>query len=983
MKFENIKNESDIETFFLERKFKRIDEPDLFNTDLKDFQHFFFEMDEDGDNFGVFVTPKDFNLSLIKIELLKTFSNHYQFVFYDSFTEFVFIQEISGTDKVITVRKKQREINQIFLDKLNNVEFDNIDSFDIIFDRSELIKEFYDFYVITERYLSINIKGFPESDVRNKYAQITLNRLLFLWFLQVKGFLNDDQSYLISNFKADRSKNYFKGFLRPLFFEGLCRNPNEREERINQLLGEIPYLNGGLFLPTEDEQKFGDSIIIPDDVFYKPMVYPLSNEITELPVLNLLESKPWTVDENSGNVDELNPDILGFIFEKSINQKALGAVYTPEAITARMCKNVLLEYINEEITRKYSISSNFEKFEHLLGIEDNNIRKKIEEKLNKIKIIDPACGSGHYLLKMLFQLEKIYLSVNPNLKKYEIRENIVLNSIFGVDISPEAVEITKLRLFLALAEVYEKAEEIQPLPNIDFNLRSGNSVLGFFEKKVGNLSDHFKDSIASLIRDRNKLIREYEKSSSFEAINKRKSLIEKTNVLKMIFTEKLIQKLKYKSKTVKEFNKEFNPFHWTMEFSEVFSSLNGGFDIIIGNPPYIKADSQEEYYRSYRKLTENLFSLLYERWDLYLAFIELSFYLAKPGGIISLIISDSFNTAKYSTKVRKVMINKKLTTLEFYPGVKIFQTVSVSNIIISIINSKISKNFKTKRAIYDSVTKIKRVEYFDLETTKDNIFRLIDTSGILFLKDLKNCIELGEICYVTYGMALNSDEKRYPGLFGKNDLITEEKDDIPRVTYLENKYLKRFGIEKIQYLEYGTERVPSKVRRQTFKELYTNHKVMVGKMGLRAIYDENSLYCNDSIEVVVPWHVLKNIKNKVLARKKYRKLVETGALISPEYDLRYILAIINSKHNVDFINAIKRHRMKNYAYPDDLKKIPIFKASKEQQKILVMQVKKMENLQNKVTNKSDDESKIEILKELFKKEYNKLNALVENLYKNN
>ncbi len=128
-------------------------------------------------------------------------------------------------------------------------------------------KEFFDFYVISRRFLSKNIRGFPDSDIKDRYAQIILNRLIFLWLLQIKGFLDNDFNYLITKFTKYEDRNYYKDFLAVLFFEGLCKEPHERTYEVNELIGEIPYLNGGLFLPTELELKYKDKIEISNFVF--------------------------------------------------------------------------------------------------------------------------------------------------------------------------------------------------------------------------------------------------------------------------------------------------------------------------------------------------------------------------------------------------------------------------------------------------------------------------------------------------------------------------------------------------------------------------------------------------------------------------------------------------------------------------------------------------------------------------------------------
>ncbi|MFX0172953.1 MAG: Eco57I restriction-modification methylase domain-containing protein, partial [Candidatus Hodarchaeota archaeon] len=883
MKFKEIKSFNGLKIFFEERNFKQIIDPEIKKEALKAYPHYYFELNDEGEAFSVFVVDNQATIQHFKSELIKDRKTLYQFIFYEDFKKFVFIMEDFGLSKLRIIRKRYSDLNQIFLNKFEALEYDDFDSFNALFDRSEIIKEFYDYYVICENFIHKNIKGVPNEEDKGKITQILLNRIMFLWFLQIKRFLNNDERYLISKFIENFEGNFYSDFLTIFFFKGLCIEPKDREKNLIKLIGEIPYLNGGLFLPTEEELKYKNSIQLSNKIFYKPMHYPLSPDITELPIFNLMESKKWATDEKTGEIDEINPEILGFIFEKSINKKALGAVYTPEEITSRMCKGVLLEYVNEEVSKKNKEIENFKEYGHILHLDDEKVKKKIIRKLNSIKILDPACGSGHFLLEMLFYLEKIYLSLNPRLNRFKLRENIILNNIYGVDILPEAVEIAKLRLFLALAETYKNIEEIQPLPNIDFHLRSGNSVLGFFEKKEGNLNDFLTGSIASLIDDRNNLIKIYEKTNSLVALEKRKILLEKTEELQEVFTKKLITKIG-KDQNSSKFNKTFNPFHWSMEFSELFESQNSGFDIVIGNPPYIKADSEDKYYQSYRKLIEPLYEFLYEKWDLYAAFIELGLKILKPNGILSYIISDSFKSAKFGKKLRKELVKKNFYQILFFPEIKVFEGIGVNNIIISIKNSKSTESFSIERIIFESLTKTKTTERIKLHEQDELVFRLT-SSDVLFAKVQENTIQLNDICYISKGMVLNSDEKKYQGLFQKDDIVFETRLDDNMVPYTENKYVSKYLIERTLWLEYGTDRVPGKISRKTFPELYLNNKIFIGKMGARAVLDEKNHFSNDSLMIVIPYHSISNAKARVLNRKKNKELISTGKNISLKFDL--------------------------------------------------------------------------------------------------
>jgi hypothetical protein len=339
------------------------------------------------------------------------------------------------------------------------------------------------------------IDGIQDDRLRRWYASVLLNRLMFIYFLQKKGFLDGgNQNYLhekLAKSKAISGENtYFSVFLKALFFEGFAKPEHERSLEAKKLLGSIKYLNGGLFLPHTIEQANPD-IHIPDVAFEN--------------LFDLFQRYSWNLnDMPGGKDDEINPDVLGYIFEKYINQKAFGAYYTRPEITEYLCEHTIYKLILDKINtpgipdviapRKFDSIA-----ELLLHLDADICRELLHKILPELSLLDPACGSGAFLVAAMKTLINLYSAVIGKieflgdrnltewLKKvksehksiaYFIKKSIITDNLYGVDIMEEATEIAKLRLFLALVAAAQHVDELEPLPNIDFNILAGNSLIG-------------------------------------------------------------------------------------------------------------------------------------------------------------------------------------------------------------------------------------------------------------------------------------------------------------------------------------------------------------------------------------------------------------------------------------------------------------------------------------------------------------------------
>jgi len=651
------------------------------------------------------------------------------------------------------------------------------------FDVEKVTRKFYDrFKTEHEKFLKF-LQGIPEEKFQRWYISVMLNRLMFIYFIQKKGFLDNNTDYLRSCLRKSKehSRNgYYRNFLCPLFFEGFAKKEDARKPETNRLLGKVPYLDGGLFQQHQIEKLHGKEIQIEDAAFENLFAF--------------FEQYNWHLDERPLRADnEINPDVLGYIFEKYINQKQMGAYYTKEDITEYISKNTIIPFLFDQAQKKCKIAFEGEQAVWRLLAENpdryiydavkkgvksdlpediaagiKNVskrtewnkpaspkyalpteiwrevvarRQRYEEVRNKISrgkissindlitynldirqfaqdviencegtellraiyytiagripdkssqqfqsgmgILDPTCGSGAFLFAALNILEPLYeacldrmqvfleelessgqkhrsdkfgdfrkilerIEQHPN-RRYFILKSIILSNLYGVDIMEEATEICKLRLFLKLVAQVDSVHKIEPLPDIDFNIRAGNTLVGFANK----------DEVREAITTSEAGLQKQQTLMFGEKIDTLKQIEEKAEIADMAFkkfrqmqtgfgmdskgfsdakgelgsrlndlADELDRYLASEYGIVrnnisseKKYNKEFalwreshQPFHW---FSEFYGIINeGGFDVIIGNPPYVEYSKVKKEYALRRYKTEqcgNLYAFMVER----------------------------------------------------------------------------------------------------------------------------------------------------------------------------------------------------------------------------------------------------------------------------------------------------------------------------------------------------------------------------------
>ncbi len=478
------------------------------------------------------------------------------------------------------------------------------------------------------------IQGINKEADRRWYASVLLNRLMFIYFLQRKGFVDGKYDYLAIKLEEskERGKNgYYCGFLKTLFFEGFAKPEERRTPDARTLLGKIRYLNGGLFLPHRLERIY-PCITIPDEAFEN--------------LFALFRAYSWNLNDTPGGEDnEINPDVLGYIFEKYINQKEFGAYYTRPEITEYLCEhtihNVILERINEDDIPGFPTGRRFSSMDELLMRLDAPLcRKLLLDVLPTLSLLDPACGSGAFLVAAMKTLINIYGAVigkikflndatlTAELKKieghpsvaYYIKKRIITDNLYGVDIMEEASEIAKLRLFLALVSSAQTVEQLEPLPNIDFNIMTGNSLVGLLRVDESKMRLFFGVlDYRRLLSEKNRLIDDYRHASAYaddlsalrdniDAI-KADAREQLNNVLLQSFLDLGIkyEQATLDGKSVKRTlalgdMQALKPFHWGYEFDQVLQE-HGGFDAIITNPPWeIFKPQAKEFFAQYSDL---------------------------------------------------------------------------------------------------------------------------------------------------------------------------------------------------------------------------------------------------------------------------------------------------------------------------------------------------------------------------------------------
>ena len=678
---------------------------------------------------------------------------------------------------------RQEDSGERLIQKLENLVFtldeeENLTIVDVsgrvraAFDVEKVTKRFYDRFKKEQQDFLGFIEGIGERADREWYASLMLNRMMFIYFIQKRGFLDNNTEYLPDRLQRVRQQygngrfnRFYRLFLLRLFHDGLGQPEENRPPELAALLGKVPFLNGGLF-DVHDLEQDNPDIQIPDEAFER--------------IFGFFDAYTWHLDDRPLRKDnEINPDVLGYIFEKYINQKQMGAYYTKEDITGYISRNTVIPFLfdtakkacsiafrpNGEVWRlladepdryfyeavrhgiTYDIHKNealaekrdlppeiaaglndvskrgnwnepastdfalptetwrehvarrrhykevfaklamgdvtaindlitynldIEKFcqDVVAGSEGPELIRAFWKAITGISILDPTCGSGAFLFAALNILEPIYAACleamqglledlqrskrkhrpekmgdfrkileqvesHPS-ERYFILKSIIINNLYGVDIMDEAVEICKLRLFLKLVAQLESNEQIEPLPDIDFNIRAGNTLVGFTsleDVRRAVRGDFFKEQSLPDIEERAemadrafRLFQEMQTEREMDAsafaqskLDLRGRLDDLRNQLdRYLAGEYGI--LESDTASFEKWRASHQPFHWFVEFYGIMHG--GGFDVIVGNPPYVEYRAMKKLYRvnGYETIScDNLYAFVTERNNILVA----------------------------------------------------------------------------------------------------------------------------------------------------------------------------------------------------------------------------------------------------------------------------------------------------------------------------------------------------------------------------
>lgn len=914
------------------------------------------------------------------------------------------------------------------------------------------------------------------------FAKKTLGQMAFLYFLQKKGWFGvapgkpwgtGPKDFLRQLFgrREKYGNNFFDDVLEPLFYEALAQDRGVEAiyPRLNNC--RMPFLNGGLFEPMNGYSWETTNIRLSDELFSN------TNKTSEGDVgdgiLDVFDRYNFTVNENEPLEKEVavDPEMLGKVFENLLevkDRKSKGTYYTPREIVHYMCQESLINYLCTEISQsipREDIEILIKRGSQIIqndamvlekGKEGTywfmlpeNIRssaKVIDDALSGIKVCDPAVGSGAFPLGMLNEIVQARQALAVHLRQtttlYELKLHSISHSIYGVDIDPGAVEIAKLRLWLAL--VVEETEP-HPLPNLEHKIMQGNSLVSeyegvklfddsFLEKTgaaekerseiemklsviqreyfalhaAGKLSDIKKFELEKVIKELNLRKKSYHKSNEFqrqeltifdvpdkyrEVQEKTKQLQQKVELFVSESSRSKKQRLKSeiddlkwdlielslldkgRSQQLTEVHtlrsRNIRPFFvWKLEFSDVFSE-NGGFDVLIGNPPYIKERDNKS---TFDPVNNSSIGKLYHqgKMDFWYYFLHLSIDLSGPRGTIAFITPrywiNSQGARKLIERVRKEL---SFVAIVDIGKLKVFNDVAGHH-MVAIYSKDKGENFRYTR-IEDSIANLNQQVLVSSSTTSILDFEDVFQGGeILFRQrqlDLSETVLLGEICLISQGLVQNPDKvsTKMADKFGFNKgdgvfvLSNEERANLNLSDksqhfikpFFEDKSLSAFSFDNNceRHLIYLTKRncpdignypdIESHLEKYK-KIMEIRRETISGSIDWFHLHWPRDQQIFDGIKIVMP-SMFSRPSAAIIEEPAYFGM--SSVLVtqfSDEFDPKYILAIMNSDFGMDWF--IKNGKLRGAGVDigvTKLRSFPIKIASKEQQGDIIKSVNQL------------------------------------------
>ncbi|MBI2910112.1 MAG: Eco57I restriction-modification methylase domain-containing protein [Chloroflexi bacterium] len=569
---------------------------------------------------------------------------------------------------------------------------------DRAFDVDAVTKEFFAKYKSVFESVLASVSGFglstEEAEAKKLFVQTLFNRLMFIYFLSRKGWLKfkGDPDYLNALRKdyaaQSEDKDFYTSRLKLLFFAAL-NNPqsfdlSKNNPTLHSLVGDIPFLNGGLFEETKDDKR--PNILVPD-----PAIDLILRQLFDRFNFTVMESTPFDVEV------AVDPEMLGKVFEELVTGRhESGSYYTPRPVVSFMCREALKGYLETQDTSASAEAiAAFTDHKDSAGLTLASA-PKVGETLARIKVVDPACGSGAYLLGMMQELVELMTALysaqlsHQAQDLYKLKLRIIQQNLYGADIDQFAVNIAMLRLWLSLAIEYDgPVEKLPPLPNLDFKIVRGDSLLGPdpSPENYGTLFRHRIHQLAGQLAD-------------LKARHMGATAQEKANLAEDV--ERLKAQLR---EALADSAAREGVVDWRVEFAEVFDQ-NGGFDVAIANPPYnvlnkFEAKNSVHDYNVLR--VDPMMAVAFGGvLNIFRLFVIRSFQLIRDGGIVTNIVPMALMCDTTSTGLRRFLFkNHQIKSFDAFPerdSVKrrLFEKVKMSTCIIMAQRAKETSNFPVR-----------------------------------------------------------------------------------------------------------------------------------------------------------------------------------------------------------------------------------------------------------------------------------------------
>lgn len=793
-------------------------------------------------------------------------------------------------------------------------------------------------------------------------AVVWINRILFLKLLESQLVtFNDDEKFKFLTY--DKIKTY--GDLSDLFFGILAKRHEQRDKRLEEKFGYIPYLNSSLFEETElergrdgitidrlreeDIQVYSKTVLKGAGGKRKSGIMDFHQYLFEF--LNAFDfSTTITNKENSQN-ELINASVLGLIFEK-INGYADGSFFTPGKITMYMSRRALRSAVVDKVNQELNWTTRT--IEDIkFQIKNVEIARKVDQAIDKLKICDPAVGSGHFLVSMLNEIVALKAELNclfdsdgnilqgihcyvandeliiqdfsgdnfsyrlGNVPSTRIqkalfiqKKNIIENCLFGVDINPNSANICRLRLWIELLKnsYYDESGELVTLPNIDINIKVGDSLLHKFDLDFSfDMRKNDYKEYLQLVKEYKSTNNKHTKADIFEKINKIKASFGDTatspelkrlnKIQKELFSveqielfgdEKVKKRFEEVSKQFLKAEKDFkkamknpmfkNGLEWRMEFPEILEEDGSfvGFDLVIGNPPYIFARNQS-FSEDMKKYYSKTYKVSEYQTNTYTIFIELAYKLMRKGGTFSYIIPNNFLTIQTNSKIREFITKKTSDVVLINSLDKIFADASVDNCIIF---------FKKNDPNLIEVSELKAGEFNLIGKVEPSFFGGKPTFSLSMVKYKKAVdafwkvnsfpiLNRPEIAKVTTGIKAYQTGKGKPKqtTHDKNNRIYHAKKQIDEtyIKYLEGKNVSRYDLTwSGEWIKYGDHLAEPRYSIEFDKPRILVRQIPTNKAyAIEAVYTDqyliNDINSMDIINIQVnPLYVLGVINSKII-----------------------------------------------------------------------------------------------------------------------